>query len=127
VFREKLGLSLNPDDLEASALLLDEHLRTERLKRAFSRPDFHWYFVKPVGAFTGELLRRHAGGDWQAQAGRAPCLLRTAGSLTVKAFPFEKVLRHVAKHGQKGDFCACLKADAVIPRLEANPAGPPGE
>src|SRR4051812_26275875 len=71
LFDAKFGKQLSLDDLEGTAWLLDEY------KRAFARPGFKWYFVKPIGAFVGELLRRHFGGEWRKQQGRPPYLRRT--------------------------------------------------
>jgi len=120
VFSEKLGQELRLDDLESAAWILDNSLAGERTKKAFQRADFYWYFVKPVGAFAGELLRHHAGGEWQQEAGRPPYLTRTTvDQATVTTSPFEKVLRHVAANGKKGDFYAYLKAGAAM--------GPPSD
>ena len=116
VFREKLGQDLSLGDFERTAWILDDNLRSRRIKSAFARSDFSWYFVKPLGAFVGELLRHHSGGEWQTQQGRPPHLRRTSmEKLTVRTFPFEKVMKLVARHSQKGDFYAFLKVDDVVP------------
>jgi hypothetical protein len=114
-FDAEFGKQLNLDDLERTAWLLDEHFRDGRIKRAFARPGFGWYFVKPVGAFIGELLRRHYGYKWRKQDGRPPYLHRTtAQQLEVTTLPFEKVFKYGARHREKGDFYAYLKADEGI-------------
>src|ERR1043166_4819938 len=55
VFRRKLGVQLDLDNCDAVAAKLDEAFRDPlKLKEAFARDDFYWYFVKPIGACLGE-------------------------------------------------------------------------
>jgi hypothetical protein len=115
LFDAKFGERLSLDDLERSAWLLDEYFRDGRIQSAFARPGFAWYFVKPVGAFVGELLRRQYGGEWRKQNGRPPYLRRTtARQIEVTTLPFEKVFKYGANRRDKGDFYAYLKVDEGI-------------
>jgi hypothetical protein len=106
VFKRKLGVRLNLDDFDAAAEKLDAAFRdVYKLKEAFARDDFYWYFVKPVGACLGELLRRHAKHEWRKKAGEAPHMevkLKVGNS---ECFPFEKVIKQ-AQTGEPGDLIA---------------------
>jgi hypothetical protein len=115
LFDARFGKQLSLDDLEGTAWLLDEHFRDGRIKRAFARPGFKWYFVKPMGAFVGELLRRHYEGEWRKQDGRPPFLRRTnTQEIKVTTDPFMKVFKYGVRQREKGDLYAYLKVDEGI-------------
>jgi hypothetical protein len=106
VFDRKLGVRLDVDDWQQSAAALDDAFRRkDKLVEAFERPDLRWYFVKPVGAFLGELLRRHADHRWQAEENGAPSMIRMIGEGSLQSFPFEKVIKQ-ATLGEQGDLLA---------------------
>lgn len=109
VFGQTLAQTLSLSDYEASAQALSACLdQVETLKRAFAKPDFYWYFVLPVGAFVGELIRSHAGGEWTLDdEGGGPALQVPVGDGVATTYPFDKVLRH-ATGGSKGDMLAYL-------------------
>jgi hypothetical protein len=114
LFNAKFGKQLSLDDLERSAWLLDEYFRDGQIRRAFGSLG-SWDFVNPVGAFVGELLRRHYGYEWRKQAERPPYLHRTTvQQLEVTTLPFEKVFKYGANRREKGDFYTYLKADQGI-------------
>jgi hypothetical protein len=103
LFDAKFGKQLSVDDLESTAWLLDEHFRDGRIKRAFAKPGSQWYFVKPMGAFIGELLRRQYGGEWHEQDGQPPYLRRTtAQGIKVTTDPFLKVFKYGTGSVRKG-------------------------
>jgi hypothetical protein len=106
VFRRKLGVRLELDDCEDAAQKLDDAFRDRsRLKEAFARDDFYWYFVNPIGACLGELLRRHARHAWHKQAGEAPFMEVVLKDGHSEAYPFEKVIKH-STSGSPGDLVA---------------------
>lgn len=110
VFKEKFAELLDLNDLEHSATLLSARLdNSESLKSAFAKEDFYWYFVLPVGAFIGELLRIHAGAEWKQseEGGLEMSLPLTDGSAAT--FPFDKVMKQVTM-GDKGDMYAYLNS-----------------
>src|SRR5437667_6789924 len=103
VFEKKLGVRLDLTICDESARQLDEAFRDkEKLKTTFARDDFYWYFVKPLGACLGELLRRHAAHEWLKQPGAAPRMVVRASGAESEASPFEKILAH-ATGGDNGD------------------------
>jgi hypothetical protein len=105
-FRRKLGVGLNLDDCEDTAQKLDDAFRESyKLKGAFERPSFYWYFVKPVGACLGELLRRHARHQWCKTPGEAPFLEVKLQDGQSQVFPFEKVIKQI-EGGEPGDLVA---------------------
>lgn len=56
----------------------------------------HSYFVKPAGAFLGELIRHHTKAQWKKVPDQAPELVieATDGS-PLKAWPFDKIIKQV--------------------------------
>lgn len=113
VFREKLCVDLKLENFEESAKLLSHHVDDLSLKKALSKDDFWWYFVLPVGALLGELLRVHAGAEWKpsAEGGLEMEIPVKGGGATT--YPFEKILKQ-ATVGDKGDLYAYLKAAVQI-------------
>lgn len=119
VFLARLGERLDPHDFEASARALSNRLdQPEALRRAFGRKGFSWYFVLPVGAFIGELLRLHVGAQWQEAGDGGPEVRIPVGDSFATTFPFDKVLKHVAT-GDRGDIYAYLKSAVELDKLVA--------
>jgi hypothetical protein len=108
VFLDAFGESLSLEKYEEAAKVLSNRLDdAESLKRAFSRPDFYWYFVLPTGAFLGELLRVHARGEWQASEDSGVEMRIPVGSGFATTYPFDKIVKQ-ATIGGKGDIYAYL-------------------
>lgn len=106
VFDRKLGVRLDIEDCDTAAQKLDDAFRDRfRLKEAFARDDFYWYFAKPVGALLGELLRRHAKHEWRKKDGEAPSMEVKLKNGHSEVHPFEKVIKHV-QWGEPGDLIA---------------------
>jgi len=109
VFRKKLGLVLDLDDGNAAAEKLDAAFRDRtKLKGAFAKDGFYWYFVKPVGAALGELLRQHARHEWQKLPGKAPHMEIMLQDGSSEAYPFDKVMQQ-ATTGDAGDLIAYVE------------------
>ncbi len=114
--RAKFSETLALDQLEASAGILARRIADGSLKRVFARDDFWWYFVLPVGAYVGELLRVHAKGEWRRSdddGGLEMVLPVRDGTATV--FPFDKVLKQ-ATTGEEGDLLAYLVTASQLER-----------
>ena len=62
VFREKGGVSLDIDDFEGSVDLLCEE--AELVGELFLCDGLGAYYAQVVGAYAGELMVRHGGGQW---------------------------------------------------------------
>jgi hypothetical protein len=121
VFRNKLGVRLDLDNCDDAAEKLDHALRDHyKVKRAFARDDFYWYFVKPVGACLGELLRRHARHEWHKRPGEAPHMEFAWGVNSSEAFPFEKVIKQ-SQVGDAGDLVAYVEFARTVERVEDEP------
>jgi len=117
VVKASFGEVLSLDEFEGSAVLLSRRVDDGSFKKAFAKDEFWWYYVLPVGAFVGELLRVHTGGQWQPspEGGlelRIP--LKEGESIT---YPFDKILKQDTMGG-KGDLYTYLKAalqlDAIV-------------
>jgi hypothetical protein len=109
VFQKKLGIVLNPDDCEASAEKLDAALQDRaKLKDAFAKDGFYWYFVKPTGAYLGELLRRHAKHEWRKVPGQAPTMEVKLKGGSSEVFPFDKIIKQ-STIGEPGDLIAYVE------------------
>ncbi len=114
VFDRKLGVRLNVEDCDAAAKNLDDAFRDKaRLKESFARDDFYWYFIKPVGALLGELLRRHARHEWRKENGEAPFMEVKLKDGHSEIHPFEKVIKHV-HWGEPGDLIAYIAFAVTI-------------
>lgn len=110
VFQQKLGTKLDLNQYEESTRAVDRWIKTEDIKRVFSRSDFYWYFVAPVGAFIGELARQNGKGEWKESEGHGPSLLIGYGETEVIMYPFDKVLKQVTS-GRSGDIVAYLMVE----------------
>jgi hypothetical protein len=109
VFKKKLGIVLNPDDCEASAEKLDAALHDRaKIKDAFAKDGFYWYFVKPTGAYLGELLRRHAKHEWRKVQGQPPTMEVQLKGGSSEVSPFEKVIKQTST-GAPGDLIAYVE------------------
>jgi hypothetical protein len=114
VFERKLGVRLDVEDCDATAQKLDDAFRDPtKLKEAFARDDFYWYFAKPVGALLGELLRRHAKHEWRKKDGEAPFMELKLNDGYSEVHPFEKVIKHV-QGGEPGDLIAYVEFARTI-------------
>jgi hypothetical protein len=106
VFNRELGVQLDLDNCEDAAAKLDAaFLDRHRLKTAFERDDFFWYFAIPVGACLGELLRRHARHEWRKRLGGAPYMVVRLAEGESEVYPFEKAVKQ-AQEGDAGDLVA---------------------
>ncbi|HMF15372.1 MAG TPA: hypothetical protein VKE94_23820 [Gemmataceae bacterium] len=123
VFERKLGVRLNLDDCDDAAQKLDDAFRDPvKLKGAFERPGFYWYFVKPIGACLGELLRRYAKHEWRKQTSKAPFMeVRVKGGAS-QVFPFEKVIKQV-ESGEPGDLVAYVTFARTLDQIAERATG----
>lgn len=105
IFSTKLGQSLSLEDPERAAQLLDAALDAKMQMGAvfaFEREE-HWgWFVKPMGAFLGELIRIHAKGRWSPADGGGLCLIIGDEALQMTMHPFDKILKQ-HQIGDRGD------------------------
>ncbi|UXI66501.1 hypothetical protein [Tahibacter amnicola] len=131
VFRDRFGKTLSLGDFESSALLLSEYLdNSQLLKSAFARPDFYWYFILPVGAYIGELVRTHGKGTWRTSRGGGVEMSIDLDDGHATMYPFEKILKHLLM-GSAGDIYAYLKSAATMEQVVSriaplhDPAGSP--
>ncbi len=111
------GLSLELNDAEAAAKLLDSLFADQRkLKDTFQKERFYWHFVLPVGALIGEYIRIHAKGVWkEAPGGLCMEIPVKGGSAT--CHPFDKVLKQIGQ-GEKGDLYAYLLSSRQLSLVE---------
>ena len=124
VFQSKLGVQLNLDDCDDSAQKLDDAFRDViKLKKAFARDDFYWYFVLPVGACLGELLRRHAKHEWRKQPGEAPFMEIQLKDGNSQVFPFEKAIKQAGFGVDPGDLVAYVAFARTVEQI-AEEMGP---
>jgi hypothetical protein len=108
--REQLRIDLNPRDADAAARALDELVLSGRLRPLFKAPGYELRYAEPVGAFLGELIRRHAGAEWVDDA-LGPKLVIHRPDGAMETHPFMKAVRHHT-HGRPGQLHACVM-DAI--------------
>lgn len=102
--RERLNVDLDPRDADRTARALDELVLSGRLRGLFKAPGYEMRYAEPVGAFLGELIRRHASAEWMDDAlGPKLVVHRPGGS--VETHPFLKAVRHHT-HGRPGQLHA---------------------
>lgn len=114
---EKLSDRLSLDRYEDSARILSSRLDDLSFKKIFAKDDFWWYFVLPVGAYVGELLRVHAGGEWKASASGGLEMMVPVQDGQATTYPFDKVFKQ-ATAGDKGDlyayFMSAIRLESVV-------------
>lgn len=91
-FKEKLGLELDPNDLNGSTAILDENINKPVLRETFAKKDFGWYFAESVGAFLGELISLHRNAGWQEEEDGSLSIWIQDGKEEKTILPFEMVL-----------------------------------
>jgi hypothetical protein len=108
--REQLRIDLDPRDPDAAARALDELVLSGRLRPLFKEPGYELRYAEPVGAFLGELIRRHASAEWLDDA-LGPKLVIHRPDGAVETHPFMKAVRHHT-HGRPGQLHAYVM-DAI--------------
>jgi hypothetical protein len=99
--RDRLRIDLDPADPRAAAARLDELVLEGRLRPLFRVPGYELRYAECVGAFLGEMIRRHASAEWHADPDTPKLVVhRPAGA--VQTFPFMKAVRHHT-HGRAGE------------------------
>jgi hypothetical protein len=102
--RERLKVDLDPRDPDGTARALDELVLSGRLRSIFSTEGYDMRYAEPVGAFLGELIRRHASAEWRDDA-LGPLLVVHRPDGAVETHPFLKAMRHHT-HGTPGQLHA---------------------
>jgi hypothetical protein len=117
VFRDKFAEILDLNDLEGSAKVLSARLNDHAsVKRAFAKKGFYWYFVLPIGAFMGELLRIHAKAEWKESEGGGLEMTVPVSNDAATTYPFHKVLKQ-AVAGDLGDIYAYLTSAKSLEKV----------
>lgn len=108
VFSSKLGKNLDPDQLEASVRILDDALLKSNgmnTMSAFERQGQPGWFVKPMGAFLGELIHKHAHGRWIPAEGGGLAMVIGEEPNLITIHPFDKIDKQ-RWSGDPGDLVA---------------------
>jgi len=109
VFREKLGIELDLDDLKGSTITLDENIHTPKLREVFMKKGLDSYFTLPVGAFVGELILRHRKAGWQEEEDGSLSIWIQDGEEEKTIRPFEMVYDQAFT--KQGTVFTCLFTD----------------
>jgi hypothetical protein len=99
--RDRLGVELDPARPDEAAARLDELVLTGRLRPLFRQPGYELRYAECVGAFLGEMVRRHADAEWLPDAESPKLVVHRAGG-AVQTHPFLTAVRHHT-HGRPGD------------------------
>lgn len=107
--RERLDVDLDARDPDEAARRLDELVLSGRLRPMFKEPGYEMRYAEPVGAFLGELIRRHARADaeWMEDP-FGPKLVIHHPDGAVETHPFMKAVRHHT-HGRPGQLHAYVR------------------
>ena len=105
--RRGYGIEIDLQNHEEAAKILDElFIDQAKLKNTFSKDDFYWYFVLPVGALIGEFIHIHAKGIWK-ESPEGPFMDIPVPGGVATCHPFDKALKQ-NNQGQGGDLYAYL-------------------
>ncbi len=108
--RAELRTDLDPRDPDATARTLDELVLSGRLRPLFKAPGYELRYAEPVGAFLGELIRRHTGAEWVEDALGPRLVIHRPGGIR-EIHPFTLAVRHHT-HGRPGQLHAYVM-DAI--------------
>lgn len=108
--RARLEMDLDPRDPDSAARALDELVLSGRLRPLFKAPGYELRYAEPVGAFLGELIRRHASAEWREDV-LGPRLVIHRPGRDVEMHPFTLAVRHHT-HGRPGQLHAYVM-DAI--------------
>ena len=130
-FWSSLGVQLDSDHWQEAAAALDAALKDnpqrQKIVRGFSRPELSYYWVLPLGAYLGELLRQHTNGEWRFSGTGAPIMEIAVGGGTMTTFPFDKVQKHYWQ-GDPGDLTAYVHTqthlEEMLAQLDQQDANP---
>jgi hypothetical protein len=101
VVRERAGVDLDPRDPDAAARALDELVLDGRARAFFKTPEYEFRFAEVVGAYLGELIRRHADAEWVPDPADPVLALRRGGERG-EVRPAHLAVHH-QNHGTPGD------------------------
>jgi len=97
VFHEEFAIVLNVEDLEGATAALEQALATSKdlakLLRAFGRKGLQYRFVLPIGAFAGELIKKHTDAKWKTERDGAIALEIERAPQTWTIHPFDKMMK----------------------------------
>lgn len=116
--RERLKIDLDPRDPDGAARALDRLVLSGRLRPLFRVDGYEMRYAEPVGAFLGELIRRHADAEWMDDPLGPRLVVRTADD-TVHVHPFLLAARHHT-HGTHGQLHAYVM-DLIAASSDAGP------
>lgn len=102
--RDRVKVDLDPRDPDGAARALDALVLSGRLRSIFKADGYDMRYAEPVGAFLGELIRRHASAEWVEDALGPMLVIHRAGEV-VETHPFLKAVRHHT-HGTPGQLHA---------------------
>lgn len=105
--RERLKVDLDPAVPLETAARLDELVLSGRLRPLFRAEGYEMRYAECVGAFLGELVRRHASAEWLPDAESPRLVVHRPGG-SVEAHPFLKAVRHHT-HGRPGELEAWVR------------------
>lgn len=103
--RAELKTDLDPRKPDATARALDELVLSGRLRPLFKAPGYELRYAEPVGAFLGELIRRHTGAEWMDDALGPKLVIHRRDGGSVEMHPFAMAVRHHT-HGRPGQLHA---------------------
>lgn len=105
--RERLKVDLDPRTPVETARTLDELVLTGRLRPLFRADGYEMRYAECVGAFLGEMVRRHASAEWLPDPA-SPRLVVHRPSGSVETHPFLKAVKHHT-HGKAGELEAWVR------------------
>lgn len=108
--RAQLKIKLDLRDPDAAARTLDELVLAGRVRPLFKAEGYELRYAEPVGAFLGELIRRHADAEWREDV-LGPTLMVQGAEGIREMQPFVAAVRHHT-HGRPGQLHAYVM-DAI--------------
>jgi hypothetical protein len=104
---ERLKVELDPRTPLETARTLDELVLSGRLRPLFRAEGYEMRYAECVGAFLGEMVRRHTSAEWLPDR-ESPRLVVHRPTGSVETHPFLKAVRHHT-HGRSGELEAWVR------------------
>lgn len=113
VFQEKLGVTLNPDDVDESCKMITQCFSRKRMNKTvaaflYKKTKYHAHSIF-IGAYIGCLLNKHTDARWKYDADGIACLEIFRNGETITAYPLDKIFKILFVPGHENTLTKYVK------------------